>query len=106
MKKEVVMITNENYHDVLKKRRDFTTFVFFSSKDERYGLVLRMNSRFGCGVCDSLEATMELIHSEYYKSQYADSKKVLFAIARYEDSSVFYDKVWIMTRMRRCYFNL
>ena len=35
MRKDVLMITNENYLDVLNKKRDFVSVIVFTSKDKR-----------------------------------------------------------------------
>ena len=40
---------------------------------------------------------MEMIHTEYYLTEESKTKKVIFAIARYEDSPLFYDRVLDMT---------
>ena len=34
-----------------------------------------------------------MIHDEYYQTEESKTKKIIFAIARFEDSSMFYDKV-------------
>ena len=40
---------------------------------------------------------MEMIHDEYYNTEESKTKKIIFAIARYEDSPLFYDKVLCVT---------
>ena len=40
---------------------------------------------------------MEMIHEEYYNTEESNTKKIIFAIARYEDSPLFYDRVLYLT---------
>lgn len=35
MRKDVLMITNENYLNILDKKRDFVSVIVFTSKDKR-----------------------------------------------------------------------
>lgn len=90
------MITNENYLDVLSKKRDYVSVIVFTSKDRRQEIVLYDSPRYNCQNCDELEKGIVSLHDEYYRTEQSKSLKILFAICRFEKGSQMFDYVILL----------